>query len=139
MKLILRLTYHIASIILGLSIPVFFAYLDMWELQIDTNMSNLMDMVKSQNIYQFSAIFFPVTFMIVTELIVQVKAKNREVLQEFEYLKVLLNAAPDAIIFLDEDQRVIFQNNQFKLLFNNFLNVIKETNITDFFNQVEYL
>jgi C4-dicarboxylate-specific signal transduction histidine kinase len=111
----------------------------MWELEIDTSLSNLFDMVKSQNIYQFSALFFPIVFIFVAELIQQVKAKNLLLMEEFEYLKVLLNATPDAIIFLNEDQEIIFQNNQFKLLFNRFDDVIEKTNLSDFFNQVEYI
>jgi phosphoglycerate-specific signal transduction histidine kinase len=139
MNIFNRVLNYLLAFALGLSIPVFFAYLDMWELEIDTNLSNLFDMLKSQNIYQFSALFFPIIFIFVTELIQQVKAKNILLIEEFEYLKVLLNATPDAIIFLNEDQEIIFQNNQFKLLFNRFDNVIENTNLSDFFNQVEYI
>jgi C4-dicarboxylate-specific signal transduction histidine kinase len=96
-------------------------------------------MLKSQNIYLFSAICFPGAFVIFSELIVQIHIKNKQITSEFEYLKVLLNAAPDAITFLNEDREIIFQNNQFKLLFNNLENVIEETKLSNFFNQVEYL
>ncbi|MFT6633195.1 MAG: signal transduction histidine kinase [Bacteriovoracaceae bacterium] len=139
MNIFNRVLNYLLAFALGLSIPVFFAYLDMWELEIDTNLSNLFDMLKSQNIYQFSALFFPIIFIFVTELVQQVKAKNILLIEEFEYLKVLLNATPDAIIFLNEDQEIIFQNNQFKLLFNRFDIVIENTNLSDFFNQVEYI
>ena len=139
MRIFNRVLNYLLAFTLGLSIPVFFAYLDMWELEIDTNLSNLFDMLKSQNIYQFSALFFPIIFIFVSELVQQVKAKNILLIEEFEYLKVLLNATPDAIIFLNEDQEIIFQNNQFKLLFNRFDNVIENTNLSDFFNQVEYI
>ena len=139
MNYIKRISFYIISAFLGLAVPIFFAYLDMWELQIDTNVGNIIDMVKSQNIYLFSAVCFPAIFMIFTELIIQIKIKNNQITEEFEYLKVLLNAAPDAIIFLNQEKEIIFQNNQFKLLINNFENVINETNLSDFFNQVEYL
>lgn len=139
MNKINRIINSFIAAALGTSIPIFFAYLDMWELEIDTTMSNLIDMLKSQNIYQFSAILFPLVFIIFTELIFQIRTKNELLKQEFDYLKVLLNATPDAIIFLNEDQEIIFQNNQFKLLFNNFQNILKYTKVQDFFNQIEYI
>ena len=93
----------------------------MWELEIETNMSNLMDMLKSQNIYIFSAVFFPAVFCILSELIHQVRKKSLLLKKDFDYLKVLLNTTPDAILFLDEQKNVIFQNDKFKTLFQTCL------------------
>lgn len=124
---------------IGLSIPIFFAYIDMWELEIETNMSNLWDMLKSQNIYVFSAAFFPAVFCLISELIQQVKRKNDLLKEDFEYLKVLLNATPDAIVFLDENKKIMFQNNQFKLLFKDYKEVIDNTKINTYFDRIDYI
>lgn len=139
MEIFFRMIKYLIAITLGVAIPIFFSYLDMWELEIETNFRNLVDMLKSQNLYLFSAVFFPIVFVIITKLVIQVKAKSKMLQEEFEYLKVLLNATPDAIIFLNEDQEIIFQNNQFKLLFNDFKKIIESCHLEKFFNQVEYI
>ena len=139
MEILLRIFKYFVAIAMGVAIPIFFSYLDMWELEIETNLSNLVDMLKSQNLYLFSAVFFPLVFVFITELVIQVRAKSKMLQEEFEYLKVLLNATPDAIIFLNEDQEIIFQNNQFKLLFNDFKKIINSSHLDEFFNQVEYI
>lgn len=139
MRSIGRIIYYSGSAVVGLSIPIFFAYIDMWELEIETSMSNLWDMLKSQNIYVFSAAFFPLIFCIVSELIHQVRRRNLLLKQDFEYLKVLLNATPDAIIFLDENKNIIFQNNQFKILFKDFKQVIYEARIGNYFEKIDFI
>lgn len=128
----------LASLI-GLLIPVFFAYLDMWELEIETSLRNTIDMVRSQNIYLFSAGFFPFIFITVGHLILKVQEKNKMLTADFEYLKVVLNATPDAIVFLNEEKEIVFQNNQFRLLFNNFQEILERTHFNEFFDQVEYI
>ena len=35
----------------------------------------------------------------ISELIVQVQRKTHQLVEEFEYLKLLLNATPDALVF----------------------------------------
>lgn len=139
MKYLENLFYYTVVIVAGLSIPIFFTYLDMWELQIDPTFSNMVDMLKSQNIYQFSIVFFPGMFTVVTILIQQIRIKSKQVQEEFEYLKVLLNATPDAILFLNEEREIIFQNNQFKLLFSDVNAILEESSVYDFLNQVEYI
>lgn len=130
---------YILIAIIGISIPIFFAYLDMWELEIDTNISNTIDILRSQNVYLFSLVFFPFVFILVGHLVFKVSEKNNILKNDFEYLKVLLNATPDAIIFLNEQKEIIFQNNQFKLLFEDFHNVLEKANFNDFFSQVEFI
>ena len=139
MKNLNRKTHFFVAIMIGLSIPVFFACLDIWELELDPSFSNLIEVLKSQNLYLFSSILFPVLFVIVETLLFQIRQKSNYIEEEFEYLKVLLNATPDAIIFLNEEKQIIFQNNQSKLLFNNFANVLHQTEILKFFNQVEFI
>ena len=139
MKVYSRLINYFFASIIGFSIPIFFAYLDMWELEIDTNFSNLSDMVKSQNVYVFSGVCFPLIFIILSELLYKVKAQNDLIRKDFDFLKIILNATPDAIVFLNEEQEIIFQNNQFKLLFSDFQEVIDSANLFNYFNQVEYI
>ena len=130
---------NILAAILGLGIPVFFSLLDIWELELEMTFSNLIDVLKSQNIYIFSFIFFPIVFIIITQLILKVRLNQAELEQEFNYLKVILNSSPDAIIFLDENQKPVFQNNQFRLLFNDLNMVLNSNNLRQFFKQVEFL
>lgn len=111
----------------------------MWELEIETNMSNLMDMLKSQNIYIFSAVFFPAVFCILSELIHQVRKKSLLLKKDFDYLKVLLNTTPDAILFLDEQKNVIFQNDKFKTLFQTYEKVLSDARLDSFFDRIDYL
>lgn len=111
----------------------------MWELEIETKFSNLVDILKSQNIYIFSAVFFPMVFCIIAELIQQIKRKNELVKQDFEYLKVLLNAIPEAIVFLDEKQKVKFQNDQFRTLFNDYRKVTSQPSINNLFARIDYI
>jgi signal transduction histidine kinase len=125
--------------LIGVAVPVFFAYLDMWELEIDTSFNNLIDMVRSQNIYIFSAGFFPFMFVIVGHLLIKINEKNNMLVSDFEYLKVVLNATPDAIVFLNEEKEIVFQNNQFRLLFDDFQEILEKTHFNDFFDQVEYI
>ena len=139
MKIFYRIFIYLIAILIGLSIPVLFAYLDLWQLQIEPSYENMLDMFSSQNIYQFSTLFFPLAFVMISELIVQVQRKTHQLVEEFEYLKLLLNATPDALVFLNEDFHALFYNNQFKLLFNNFDSILKETKIKNFTNQVEFI
>lgn len=137
-KLIFFITYLIAALI-GICVPVFFAFIDMWELEISTNLSNTVHTLNSQNIYQFSAVFFPIIFIIVAHLLIKINIKKNMIIADFQYLKVILNTTPDAIVFLNEKKEIVFQNNQFKLLFDSFHNILQETHLNEFFNQVEYI
>jgi signal transduction histidine kinase len=125
--------------LIGVCVPVFYAYLDMWELEIETNWQNIVDMLRSQNIYIFSAGFFPFIFVIVGHLIIKINQKNNMLVSDFEYLKVVLNATPDAIVFLNEEKEIVFQNNQFRLLFDDFQAILEKTHFNEFFDQVEYI
>ncbi len=137
--LIQRLINYLIATIIGLAIPIFFAYLGMWELEIDTNLNNLVDMVKSQNVYLFSAFCFPIIFMITIELISKNQQKNELIQKDFDYLKVILNATPDAIVFLDQDKKVTFQNNQFKSLFHNFESVYNDSDLASYVDNMDFI
>ncbi len=139
MKKYKELIWNIVAATMGLFIPVFFSLLDIWELELNVTLSNLVDMLRSQNIYVFSSIFFPIIFIIISELIQKVQHGQDELKEEFNYLKVVLNSSPDAIIFLNEKQELVFQNNQFRLLFNDLQSVLNSNNIRQYFKQVEFL
>lgn len=132
------LNYLIAGL-MGVFIPVFFSFIDIWELQLQVTPSNLIAVLESQNIYLFSALFFPIIFIMMSNLVYKIRKNNLILSNEFEYLKVILNSTPDAIVFLNDKKEILFQNNQFRLLFDDFQNVLDETKLNHFFDQVEYL
>lgn len=108
-----RFLYFLGSIGIGFLIPIFFAILDLWELNIDVTPTNILEVTQSQNIYLFSLVFFPSTLGLLGFLFSKIHAQNKKLAEEFDYLKLVLNASPDAIIFFNDKLETVFANYEF--------------------------
>ncbi len=134
-----KLAHYTLSLILGLTIPVGYVVNELLSKDQELSFLAIFDYLVCHKFFMAGAVIFPIISFYIFFLIKQIESKNKIIQEEFEYLKVLLNANPDAIIFLNEDQEIIFQNNQFNLLFDKYSHILKHTSINHFFNQVEFI
>lgn len=130
---------YILCLLGGFLIPIIFVLIDLWQLELEPNLSNLYDVIVGQNIYRFSLGFFPLVFATVLYLYENVRKSNELLKKEFEYLKLLFDANPDAVLFIDSHQEPIFYNTQFKIYFNHLLDTLKEIQAAANFTEVSFL
>ena len=134
-----KTSYYTFFALLGLIIPIFPVIRQLHKSNQSLTLDNFFHFLSSDGFYVIGFIVFPFLSVFIFQLVQQVVNQKKYIEEEFSYLKVLLNANPDAIIFLNEDQEVIFQNNQFSLLFDKYESIVEQANINSFFSQVEYI
>lgn len=113
MKRLKILTIYLFCALSGLIIPACFAISELLELELTFNITNIVRILESQNIYLFSSLLFPLFGIAINYLILRVKRQTRHIKSEFRNFKSILDACPDPIVFLDKDKKIIFQNEQF--------------------------
>lgn len=134
-----KIRNHFIAMSLGLSTPICFVLFDMFQIGQVISFENLVEALQSQNIYIFSIFSSPIILSIVAELLMQIHEKNVSLAGDFKYLKVILNASPDAVVFLNQEMEIVFQNNQFRLLFDNFQQTLIDTQLNKLLSQVEHI
>lgn len=129
MKYLKIIHYTILLSLGGAVIPVTFALIDMWQLQLATTIANLKDVMESQNIYLFSLIIFPVVNNVLYWLYRRIKKSNHSLEQESNYQKNLLNANPDGVVILDKSMNLIFCNDSFKYIFTSIQQILDNSEL----------
>lgn len=126
------------SAILGLGIIGIFAIFDLLEINSDITLNIFIDHIKQHNTYIFGTIFFPLTAILITYLLMRVKSQHKLLQEQFDFSNTILNASPDAILFLDEKLEINFKNYQFKALFSNGSELLEELKLKSFIQEIKF-
>jgi C4-dicarboxylate-specific signal transduction histidine kinase len=96
--------------ILGLSVPMCFALLDLSELGMEFDYTNTMDILKSQKIYTFSLLAFPSLFTLLSYYLTSSKITNRKLNRQREFTNNVLDSMEDYIFTVDKSYALELQN-----------------------------
>jgi len=98
------------GLILGLSVPMCFAFIDLHELGMKFDYTNTMDILKSQKIYTFSLIAFPSLFTLLSYFLTSSKITNKKLNTQREFTKNVLDSMEDYIFTVDKSYALELQN-----------------------------
>ena len=135
MKAKIRFLYAFLSISVGFLIPIVFAILDLWELNIEVSLENIFVVTKSHKIHSFGFVLFPLIMGLFGFLFYKINYQNKKLAEESEYLNTVLNAAPDAIIFFNDKLEVAFANLEFNKLGIEIKDFILKANLSFLIDQ----
>jgi signal transduction histidine kinase len=109
--------YILPGIFAGLCFPLIFIFLDLKQLGLIANFSNMYEVFKSQNIYLFSTILFPLLFGLIGGLYFRTFFQNKQLAQQESYIKSILNSLIDCILVCDSSGKIQYANNIFYNLY----------------------
>jgi PAS domain S-box-containing protein len=129
------LKFSFIGLSIGLSIPLLFIFLDLKQLNLSLNFANTYDVFKSQNIYIFSTILFPLLFGIVALLYSAFIHKNKVLAEQEAYYKNILNSQFDCIIVTDQNGKIKYANQSFFNIYDYFespiINLLKINQLSE--------
>lgn len=96
--------------ILGLSVPMCFALLDLSELGMKFDYTNTMDILKSQKIYTFSLLAFPSLFTLLSYYLTSSKITNKKLNTQREFTNNVLDSMEDYLFTVDKSYALELQN-----------------------------
>jgi signal transduction histidine kinase len=105
--------------LLGAFFPAIFIFLDLSQLGFELTLSNINDVIRSQNIYIFSLLTFPVIFALLFYFLRIITINRKEILKSKEYIESILNALSDMVIVCSQDGKIKDLNNSFFEYFTN--------------------
>ncbi len=128
MKLFKKNSAVISSISLGVLVgfifPIIFMFLDLKQLSLEFSLNNMYTIFKSQNIYIFSTILFPLMFAMIGGLFSNTLTQNIQLANQESYITSILNSLVDCIIVCDSSGRIQYANHIYYKTFS-----FKETSI----------
>lgn len=105
--------------LLGLSFPILFIFLDLKQLGLDFKFNNMYEVFKSQNIYVFSSILFPLLFSAIGGLYFYITTQNKLLGKGRSYINNILNSLNDCIIVTDSEGVIQYSNQAWSVLYEN--------------------
>ena len=109
--------------ILGLVFPAIFIFLDLRELSLPFSFANTYDVFKSQHIYAFSSVLFPMLFTTIAILFWNSYNQNKKLAQQELYVKSVLNSLTDCILVCNSSGKIQYVNQTFNTIYNNILSI----------------
>lgn len=109
----------VIGLILGVSIPICFALIDLHELGMIFNLTNTIDILKSQRLYNFSLIAFPIVFSMLFVFITQSMITKKNVQKQKEFTTNILNSLDNYIFTVNRNYDLTPQNKMDILDFKN--------------------
>lgn len=103
-------SYLIFGALLGLSFPILFIVLDLKQLGLEFKFNNMYEVFKSQNIYIFSSILFPLLFSSIGGLYFYITSQNKLLGNGRAYIHNILNSLNDCIIVYDSEGTIQYAN-----------------------------
>ncbi len=114
------------GLIIGLSFPFIFILLDLKQLGLQLTSNNMYEVFKSQNIYLFSALLFPILFGTVGVLFNYTYSQNKKLIEQESYIHNVLNSMTDCILVCDILGNIQYANRIFYTLYSNQLHSTKD-------------
>lgn len=104
---------------MGLCFPFIFILLDLKQLGLTFDFTNMYEVFKSQNIYFFSSILFPLLFAIIGGLFFHTFSQNKTLSEQEAYIKNVLDSLIDCILVCDSNGSIQYANRSFYNTYNN--------------------
>ncbi|MDO9181600.1 MAG: ATP-binding protein [Bacteriovorax sp.] len=108
-----------SGVFVGLCFPLIFVLLDLKQLGLVFDFTNMYEVFKSQNIYVFSSILFPTLFGIIGGLYFNTYSQNRKLASQESYIKSILNSLVDCILVSNVNGEIQYANRVFYNSYNN--------------------
>lgn len=93
--------------------------LDLKQLGLPFNLTNLYEIFKSQNIYLFSLILFPALFGIIGGFYFHTYSQNAKLSEQESYIKSILDSLVDCILVCDSTGKIQYANRLFYNTYDN--------------------
>lgn len=103
--------------VIGIVFPLIFIALDLAQLELKFTFINVTEIFKTQYIYLFSTITFPLIAGIVNTLLYKIYLANKELLKYNQFIDQVINSMNDLIVVTDQNLVIKLSNDPFvKLL-----------------------
>jgi C4-dicarboxylate-specific signal transduction histidine kinase len=110
--------YISLGLLLGVIIPLIFIVLDLKEMSLSFSFSNVYEVFKSQQIYGFSSILFPLLFGAIAGLFWYVISQNKKYLSQEHFIKDVLDSLSDSLLVCEASGKIKYLNRTFSMIYN---------------------
>jgi signal transduction histidine kinase len=106
------------GVLVGFIFPIIFMFLDLKQLSLEFSFNNMYTIFKSQNIYIFSTILFPLMFAIIGGLFSNTLTQNIKLANQESYITSILNSLVDCIVVCDSSGKIHYANHVYYKTFS---------------------